>query len=151
VEEAYLIYENGTLIAHRSNKNIPEEVRDDEIISGMFTAVQDFISDGFACMHPGDGSLKKGRFKNKEIVNEWQLNELNLEGHKIMIEHSKNAYLAVIYTGRSGWKLNQLTKLIMKEIDNKYSHVLADWKGNMAKVKGIEYLILPLVDERVEL
>jgi hypothetical protein len=151
VEEAYLIYENGTLMAHRSNKRIPDDERDDDIISGMFTAMQDFISDSFASRQSEPAGIKKGRFDDRPPINEWRLNELNLEGHKIMIEHTSNAYLAIIYTGKSGWKLKQLTRLIMKEIDTQYSTVLDHWKGNMAQIKGMEYLLLPLVDERVEL
>jgi hypothetical protein len=140
VEEIFLIYENGNLISHKSNKSVEDDDKDDEVISSMFTAVQDFIKDSFEI----DSVLVKAQTGTEK--NEWQLNEMEMENHKIIIEHGSSAYLAVIYTGKPGWKLKQLIKLSMNEIEVQYTEVLRDWNGNMEKLKGVEYLIQPLVE-----
>ncbi|MDI6916486.1 MAG: AAA family ATPase [Thermoplasmatales archaeon] len=44
LDEVFLIYKSGVLIAHTSKKN---RGLDSDIVAGMFTAVQDFIKDSF--------------------------------------------------------------------------------------------------------
>ena len=122
-----------------TNKNSHLKDMDDDILSGMFTAIQDFVKDIFKHYS------KEGKLPDKDAelprVDEWQIKQLKLEGHNILIEHCNHAFLAVIYTGTAGWKLRRLMKNTMDDIEEKYANVLPNWKGKMEKFAGIdEYL-----------
>jgi hypothetical protein len=136
IDEAYIIYRNGILLTHRTNKNSNLKDMDDDILSSMFTAIQDFIKDSF------DQNSNRSRLTDKDAKfqkkDEWQLKQLKLEGHNIMIEHGEHAFLAVIYSGTGGWKLKRLVKNITIVIEDKYADALNDWKGNMKQFQGID-------------
>ena len=144
IEEVFIIHEDGTLLMHKSK--VKKKVMDDDILGGMLTAVQDFIREGFSSdisdgapgMAPPAGKAKK--------IDEWQLHQLSLQDHNILIERGKNAYLAVIIKGSAGWKLTRQIKIIMSEAEDQYGEVFANWNGRMNKLKGLEDLISPLLE-----
>jgi hypothetical protein len=51
VKEVFLIHKSGILLYHLSREHKPG--RDEEVLSGMFTAVQEFIKDSFSTTGPG--------------------------------------------------------------------------------------------------
>jgi hypothetical protein len=138
IEDVFLIYYDGTLISHKSNKK--SNRIDDDILSGMLVAVQDFIRDSFR--QSADGESKQRAAFNGD---EWSLNQLKLKGHDIYIEHGKYVSIAIIYTGKIGWNLKLKIKDIMRHIERDYSKTLKTWSGNMVKVKKIGALIDPLM------
>ncbi len=127
ITELFLIYHNGLLLLHLSNKDIDRDKTDADIISGMFTAVQDFVQDSFASnnVENEDWSLKKFEFKNNNIL----------------IDRGDFLYIAVIYTGSPGKKLGIQLKKARTEIENKYKKVLKKWSGKMDQLSGIEKII----------
>jgi hypothetical protein len=143
IDEVFIIYKNGILITHKTNKNSNLKGMENEILSSMFTAIQDFVKDAF------QQNTVKERFPDKNIdqarVEEWQLKELQLEGHNILIEHFNHAFLAIIYSGTAGWKLKRLMKNTMDNIEKNYSDVLPDWKGKMDEFEGIDEHLKPLM------
>jgi hypothetical protein len=137
IEDVLVIYFDGTLISHKSNKK--QKRLDNDILSGMLIAVQDFIKDSFR-KNSNDPFYKIESFNNDE----WSLNQLKLKGHDIYIERSEYLSIAVIYSGRIGWNLKSKIKHIMAEIDRNYSKALKNWNGNMSKIENIGNLIDPL-------
>jgi hypothetical protein len=146
IEEVFLIYEDGILITHKSNKTIQTNL-DDELVSSMLTVVLDFVKDSFVENKIASSSALPRTSQHTPKIEEWQLQQLNLEGHSILIEHGTYSYLAVIFSGSSGWKLNRQIMKTMKLVESKYSDRLRNWKGNMKDFDGVERFIYPLIDK----
>ncbi len=130
VEEVFLVHKSGILIAHQMRKSSTEY--DEEIVSGMFTAVQEFIKDTFS-----------GRAADSE--EEYTLQELKLGENKILLERGEYTYLALIFSGRGTKKLRVKTIKLLKNIETKYSEPLRNWVGDMDKFKDIDKMLLVLI------
>lgn len=131
VYEAFLIHEKGLPIAHGSIRESSE--LEDVVVSGMFTAVQDFISDALS----------------GKTEDDWEVEEMKFGGNKILIERSESLYLALIFEG-NGKALRKHAKKLLKEIDEKYGDVLKDWDGDMSQVKGINTMIEGLITTKLK-
>jgi len=135
VTDVFIIHKNGILIKYRGDTLRQDS--DEDIISGMLTAVQAFISDSFA------GSSKKEN-------DDWDLNQLRMGGHEIMLEKGKYIFLAVIYEGEPGHRLHKLLSETVMKIESKYEIILDRWNGSFAFLKNIEDLITPLITPKKE-
>jgi hypothetical protein len=129
VEEVFLVHKSGILIAHRMRK--PSTDYDEEIVSGMFTAVQEFIKDTFS---NGDESGEA-----------FSLQELTLGENRILLEQGEHIYMAVIFAGRGTKQLRRKTTKLLIEIESKYSDPLINWFGDMDKFKGIDQMLKILI------
>ncbi len=127
VYEAFLIHENGLPMAHVSQEESSE--LEDVVVSGMFTAVQNFINDTFS---------------DKTSEDDWELDQMEFGEHKILIERNQDLFLAVIFEGY-GPKLRNRVKKLLQDINEKYGAVLKDWDGDMAKLKGIRAMTASLI------
>jgi OOP family OmpA-OmpF porin len=77
VEQVFLIHrKSGLLLAH-----VGSAAQDTDMVSGMLTAIQDFVNDSFAA---GEGSL---------------LDELQAGEHRILIEQGPHAFVAAVIRG----------------------------------------------------
>ena len=130
VSDVFVIHRNGILIKYVGNTL--KQGSDEDIISGMLTAVQSFITDSFAA-----GSAKK--------KDEWKLNQLRLGGHEIMFEQGKSVLVTVIYEGSPGERLPKLIAHTVERIEEKYGKILDKWNGRFDLLKGIEDLVIPLL------
>jgi len=131
IEEIFLIHKYGDLISHKTRKL--ETQVDEDILSAMFTVVQDFIKDSFA--------------KRAKADKDWALDELKVGENKILIDRGQIVYLTVIFSGSSlaGKKLRKRTKVILKAIENKYASEFESWAGNMSKVEGADRILAELL------
>jgi hypothetical protein len=130
VYEAYLIHEKGLPIANVTQDEGYE--LEDVLVSGMFTAVQDFIGDTFSSKSPED---------------DWELDEMKFGENKILIERSKNLFLAVIFEGH-GKKLRLKVKKLLGKINDKYAEIFEDWNGDMTELGGINPMIMNLISKK---
>jgi hypothetical protein len=130
VYEAYLIHEKGLPIANVTQDEGYE--LEDVLVSGMFTAVQDFIGDTFSSNAPDD---------------DWELDEMKFGENKILIERSKNLFLAVIFEGH-GKKLRLKVKKLLGKINDKYASTFEDWNGDMTQLGGINPMIMALISKK---
>ena len=99
IEDVFLIYRNGTLLAHQARRIKP---MDNDILSGMLTAIKDFVRDIFK-------SESKG-----------ELNELKYGKMKILIENGKYTFLAVVVTGIPPKDLRPRMKRVVNLINKQY-------------------------------
>jgi hypothetical protein len=129
VFEAFLIHETGLALAYASRDKSQE--LEDVIVSGMFTAVQDFINE----------TLSGKTFE------EWKLDEMKFSQGKILIEKSQELYIAAIFEG-NGNKLRKRIKKILKDTNTRYGKALEDWDGDMVKLEGIEDNINKFIPKR---
>jgi hypothetical protein len=136
VHEVFLIHQSGILLHHLSREHIPG--RDEEILSGMFTAVQEFIKDSFST------SGRQGRTDGDDYV----LREMKIgDNNNILIERGKYVYLAVIFSGRGRGKLRTKVRNILEEIETKYEMPFKTWVGDMDKLAGVDRLLQSLIPE----
>lgn len=131
VNELFLIYRNGCLILHKNSDDFVRDDSDADIIGAMFTAVQDFTMDSFA------------HLKNKKISHDenWRLKKMEFKNNNILLDRGKRVYLAVVFTGRLGKKLELDLRKMRIEIETKCKSELEDWEGNMDEMKEIKSII----------
>ncbi|UCG68681.1 MAG: PKD domain-containing protein [Thermoplasmata archaeon] len=129
VYDVFLIHENGLPIAHISRRESSE--LEDVVVSGMFTAVQDFITNAFS----------------GETDYDWEVDVMKFGDNQILIERSPNLYLAVIFWG-NGRTLRSRVKKAISNINDEYGDVLENWDGDLDQLKGIKELIAGSISKR---
>jgi len=120
LENLFLIHNDGRLVAHvtkEENTNL-----DKDVVSAMFTAVQEFVRDSF---QKGEVGLKK----------------LEIGDKNVMIEKGKSAYLALIYSGWPQKDIFELLPVLLRDIEERYKEKLERWNGTMKAVPGAERML----------
>ena len=126
IEDLFLIHANGNLISHVGGSS--RIYTDNEILSGMLTAIQDFIKDGFS-----EGT--------ESSSDDWSLDHLKFGDRNIFIERGDYMYMAAVFKGEVGWKLRRELKEAIKEIDGEYSKILSKWTGELDGLDGINAIL----------
>ena len=116
VRQVFMIYESGLLITHVGNE---KDVIDKSILSGMLSALQDFIKDSF-----------RGESKKTETLKRLQYGEL-----EIHIEHGKYIFLAVVLEGKGTERLHVRMQDAITSIERNYEEELNDWDGDLDPCK----------------
>ena len=120
LENVFLIHNDGRLVSHvtkEENTNL-----DTDVVSSMFTAVQDFVKDSF---QKGEVGLKK----------------LEVGDKNILIEKGESAYLALIYTGWPDKQTFTRLAMLLKDIEERYTGRLEHWNGTQKAVAGVEKML----------
>ncbi len=126
ITDAFLIHKSGILVKYKGTTIKGDS--DEDIISGMLTAVQSFITDSFA-----EGT------KGENV--DWSLNELKMGNRDIMIERGENTLLTVIYKGEPGQRLKEMLSDTLNNIETKYGVILSKWDGNYKYLDGLEEMV----------
>ena len=109
VEAVYLIYNDGRLLA----KSLSEKQETDaEILTGMLSAVGDFVSDSLGT---------KGH-----------LGTMQHGDSTILIEQGKECHLAAITYGKPGKGLKKALRKQLSVIEDEYIKDLKDWNGDVS-------------------
>ena len=124
IDDAFVVDKGGILLAHRSASFI--QYQDEDILVGMFKAVQDFVKDSFS---RGTDEHMKG---------------LEFGERKILIERGPHHFVAVVYRGTESAALRERVQKLTQEIEEKYGETLAHWGGSLDEVRGIT-ILLPMV------
>ncbi len=129
VDNLYLIHKNGILI-----KNLIRKERthlDADIISSMFTAVQDFIDDSLSDINdPDKAPIKKLEFGNRNII----------------LERGNDVYLVLIVKGKPGTALQTKMSWVLSQVESDYES-LSEWDGDVEKLEGIEDHLRALIKD----
>ncbi len=125
IEDIFLITNSGLLIKHITRELKPGV--DDDILTGMLTAVKDFVKDSFRTHEEGE------------------LDELQYGRLRIVLEYGRDVYIAAVVRGQEPKELRPEMKRTLKQIQRKFGRILESWDGNLAKVRDVEYLIKPLI------
>jgi hypothetical protein len=126
IEEVFLIYKDGRLIVHNTRRLKPD--MDKDVLTGMLTAVQNFVKDSF--------SEERGH-----------LNELKYGNLKILMENGPRANLAVVISGVEPPTLRPNMKTLLAGIHEKYNNVLDDWDGDTGTLRVLKRHIGMLIPE----
>jgi hypothetical protein len=126
VEEVFFIHrKSGLLLCHVSRR--PDASPDSDLISGMLTAIRDFVSDAFGRGAAGD------------------LDEIQYGTQRILIQSAQHAYLAVVVEGTepSGFRAQMRERVV--EISQAHRRVLQDYDGNREQLSSVEQSLRPLL------
>jgi len=132
IEEVFLIYRDGRLIAHNTRR-LKADV-DKDILTGMLTAVQNFVRESF--QKDEDGILDEMHYGNLRVV----------------IENGPYANMAVVVNGPEPKDIRNRMKVILGEIHQTYGAYLAEWDGDttaLAECKKIIGEITPLPPKNI--
>jgi len=132
IEDVFLVYRDGRLIHHDARRLKPEV--DQEVMSGMFTAIQDFVSRSFPTADGTVGPVKEIKYANS----------------RILLEQGRFIYLAVVTDIVDAALLQARMASLVKLIEAKCLNELQAWDGNMDSVLEAKRLSrLMLSDEPI--
>jgi hypothetical protein len=126
VAEVFLIHrESGLLLWHISRD--PATAHDSDLISGMLTAIRDFVEESFGA--GGEG----------------QLDEIQYGERRILLETAQYAYLAVVLDGiePAGFRAEMRERII--EVDHAHETVLHPYQGDPTLLAPVEPSLRSLI------
>ncbi len=124
LEDAFLVYENGCLIAHHTRRLKPDY--DHHIMTSMLTAIQSFVKDSF------------------KDESEWDLKNISFGENQIVIERGKNFFLAAVYKGKFQEEFSEKMRRVIGDVEDKYGEELEAWNGDLDSLRGTKDLMEPL-------
>lgn len=124
LENLFLIHNDGRLIAHVTKEE--NTTLDKDVVSAMFTAVQEFVRDSF---QKGEVGLKKLEIGDKNVV----------------IEKGQSVYLALIYSGWPPKEVFYNLSMLLRDIEERYKGRLEKWNGTAKAVRGVERMLQDFV------
>ena len=127
VDDLFLIHrESGLLLAHLSD--MPELKPDSDLISGMLTAIRDFVQDAF-----GQGG------------EEGELDAIHYGGRQILIETGRYAYVAAAVEGFEPIGYRTSLREGLNQIEHDYYKRLRNYSGDASDLSGVESQMGPLL------
>jgi outer membrane protein OmpA-like peptidoglycan-associated protein len=127
VEQVFLIHaESGLLLAHATPPGV--QVPDADLISGMLTAIQDFVRDSF---RPGEGAT---------------LRTFSVGDHTVQVEAGPLALLALVIKGEAPEEVRRKQQDTLETIHLQFAGALADFDGDAAQFESVH----PLLEESLE-
>ncbi|UCF08630.1 MAG: roadblock/LC7 domain-containing protein [Thermoplasmata archaeon] len=129
VEQVFLIYEDGRLIAHSSLGR--EKEIDEDILSGMLTGVMNLLSTVFINKEKGDKDVEQYKFELGERT--------------VILDMGNKFFLAIVLLGRENKTLLTKSKAVIRDIEDKYDDKLERWEGKMRDFEGAHEIITSLL------
>jgi len=124
VQHVFLIHhQNGLLLTHLSASE--GQADDLDLISGMLTAIRDFVKDSFGA---GEGELE----------------EITHGDQRILLESGQYAYLAVVLEGVEPTGYSHLMGRVINAVNVQYEESLRDFTGDMGQLPEFKPLLAPL-------
>ena len=134
VEEAFLIHsDTGLLISHVGAR--ADDSRD--LVSGMFTAIQDFVADSFGdpdSESDGTASDQLGRFQ--------------VGDHDVWLFHGPQAYIAVVIGGSIPGEYRENFHAVLEEIHERFGRELEAFDGDSEPLQNAGLLLEDCLIER---
>ncbi|MFO7992231.1 MAG: hypothetical protein R6U61_08090 [Thermoplasmata archaeon] len=121
IEDVFLIHRSGVLIKH-TTRTLKAE-RDEDILAGMFTAVENFVEDAFS--QEREKGLKRMDYGDK----------------KVLVHQGKYITLAVFFSGDEPKWAYESIKNFAVDIEKRYDEELKKWDGDLENLPGIEEMM----------
>jgi hypothetical protein len=129
IEEVFLVDNAGVLLVHLSRGE--SKAIDAKLVSGMLTAVQEFVKDSF----------RAGDDIGDITGDEGALGKLEYGDFQIVMERGEYTFLSAVISGYDNKRLRNRMRDVVEEFEKKYQAVLMDWDGDMAKFEGAEDIV----------
>jgi len=123
VEELYLIYKDGRLVKNISDVEVKT---DSDIMSGMLTAINDFVQDSFNT--------------------EGDLGSIDYGNNKIVLQRGTHSYLAAVIYGETGNQFKGKMINAVRNIEN-VNPAMSNWNGDAETILHTEHYLQPIIDE----
>ena len=123
VEELYLIYKDGRLVKNLSDVEVKT---DSDIMSGMLTAINDFVQDSFNT--------------------EGDLGSIDYGNNKIILQRGTNSYLAAVIYGEVDKFFKGKMINAVRNIEN-VNPAMGAWNGDAETIVHTEHYLQPIIDE----
>lgn len=123
INEADLIADGGD----REKSGSADVAYDHDLISGMLTAIQDFVQDAF-----GQGE-------------EGNLDQVTYGDKQILIESARYAYLAIVVEGTEPVAFRTKLRDCLMLIENDYVDLLREFDGNVSALSQAKEQLRPLI------
>jgi OOP family OmpA-OmpF porin len=135
VEQVFLIHrETGLLLQHASAPNAP--VKDPDMVSGMLTAIQDFVRDSFnGHEDSGQAGKGKGQAQTRHALAQnghEGLGSLEIGDLTVWIERGPEASVAGVIRGHAPRDLRAVFQIAVEDIHREQQEQLEDFKGDTA-------------------
>ena len=114
IEEVYVVFHDGRLIFHDARRD--RQGVDEMSLSSLLTAVQNFIKDSFKYEEGGLGKLEFGKLK-------------------MVLEHGRLIYIAVVLSGGEPAELRKSMRHIIEDIEKTKFDPSGVWDGNMTALE----------------
>jgi OOP family OmpA-OmpF porin len=122
VEQAFLIHaETGLLLAHATTPEL--KVPDADLISGMLTAIQDFVRDSF---RPGEGAT---------------LRTFSVGEHTVQVEAGPLALLALVIRGEAPEAVLRKQQDTLETIHLQFASALDEFNGDASQFRSAHTLL----------
>jgi hypothetical protein len=129
IEEVFLVDNAGVLLVHMSRGE--SKAIDAKLVSGMLTAVQEFVKDSFM----GNNEIDDIKLDNGA------LGKLEYGDFQIVIERGEYTFLSAVISGYDNKRLRNRMKDVVLEFETQYLSTLKDWDGDMAKFDGADKIV----------
>lgn len=126
IDDVFLLYHDGLLIKHETRRLKPDI--DTDILSGMLTAVQQFVKDSFRS-------------------EEGELDEMTFGQMHILIGRGKWLILAGIVTGENTLSMSEQIKRCIQDMEDHHEAQIESWDGDVAFAKILSPYIKKLINE----
>jgi OOP family OmpA-OmpF porin len=122
VEQVFLIHRpSGLLLQHLTASGTTAQ--DADMVSGMLTAIRDFVQDSF------------------EVADDEGLQTLKMGDLSVWIEQGPHALLAVVVRGTAPPSLRTTLQQALEAVHAQYSDLLESFEGNAARFEGARPLL----------
>ena len=134
VEQVFLIHrESGVALAHVSAEAVDEQ--DPDMVSGMLSAIQEFVSDSFGSDEaPGEGELR----------------QVEVGGTTVEIAQGPDAVLAAVVRGESSHKYRNRLQRAVEQFHLEYAEELVDFEGDTEPFKLSQPLLETCMEEQLK-
>ncbi len=124
VEEVYLVYRDGRLIASCSREDC--STQDADLTSSMLIAIQGMVQEG----------LERGG----------ELESIKSGDNIVMMERGAHLNLAVVVYGRPDDELWEELETTIARIEGAYAGVVEDWTGELSVFEGVDDILGELME-----
>jgi len=128
IDDIFLMYKDGRLIKHYTRRLKPSI--DQDILSSMLVAVQDFVKDSFE-RSTGEGGA---------------LDEMKFGEFKIVIGRGKWIIIAALVLGEGAGRLKVQISKAVNIIEKNYESLLIDWDGTIDRMRPLNKEMKDLID-----
>lgn len=120
IDDVFLIAKDGRLIVHNTRRMRAD--RDEDILSGMLTAIMAFLRD-------------------QDPEENGELKQFQVGGKTTLLERGTHVYLSAVYSGRvPGWAGKDLHRFV-SDLEAKFGDAFEEWSGSPEDLHDVkEYM-----------
>lgn len=116
IDDVFLIGKDGRLMSHNTRRMLAD--RDEDILSGMLTAINSFVRDSW-------------REENSHI------RRFVIGGKTTVVERGEHVFLAAVYSGRvPGWASRDIRALV-DDLETYFGKEFATWSGSPEDLQSL--------------